>query len=333
VQVDGALTASGALSISDIDPADNPTFPDVPATSGDAGYGTFAMVGGTWQFALFGDHAAVQALAPGDSLVDTHTFVASDGSTQPVTVTINSPSAAPRIDETVDRPPPTREPTVADDPPPDDDRASEAGDPEAPEDTPAVAGDEPLDDVTGTSGEPGPIELPPPGTPIEIGEVVLSVLADPPTQQRATLQQSEVPADKPNVATAQSFLQELKSFWVETPEPASLALTEVRFGESFWDGLDKMADDLDQAAQRDAAQMQLSAEAAAGVGISLTAGFVSWALRAGSMAASFLAAMPTWRHFDPMPVLAADDKRRDDDAADGPGESPEDETVDELFEK
>lgn len=58
--------------------------------------------------------------------------------------------------------------------------------------------------------------------------------------------------------------------------------------------------------------MQLSAEAAAGVSTSLTAGFVSWALRAGSMAASFLALMPMWRHFDPMPVLSADEKDRND---------------------
>ena len=91
-----------------------------------------------------------------------------------------------------------------------------------------------------------------------------------------------------------------------------------------------MADDIDEAVRRDESKTQLSAEAAAGVGISLTAGFVGWALRAGSMAASFLAAMPTWRNFDPMPVLVADDGEHDD--ADDAEQEREDEAVEDLFE-
>ena len=55
-----------------------------------------------------------------------------------------------------------------------------------------------------------------------------------------------------------------------------------------------MLNDFDEAAQDEEKQHQMKAEVATGVGVSLTAGFVSWALRAGSMAASFLAAMQTW---------------------------------------
>ena len=79
-----------------------------------------------------------------------------------------------------------------------------------------------------------------------------------------------------------------------------------------------------------------SAEAAAGISLSLTAGFVSWALRAGSMAASFLAAMPTWRNFDPMPVLAADDKKKQHTIAEDEEQSTtagDDDRVDEMFDR
>ena len=124
--------------------------------------------------------------------------------------------------------------------------------------------------------------------------------------------------------TAQTFLQELKSFWQDDSTTASVEMSEVRFSQEFWNGLDKMANDLDESVEEQDRQMQLSAEAAAGVGISLTAGFVSWALRAGSMAASFLAAMPTWRHFDPMPVLAEDKGRKDKAVSDAEDdESPD----------
>jgi hypothetical protein len=114
-------------------------------------------------------------------------------------------------------------------------------------------------------------------------------------------------------------------------------MSEVRFGQEFWSGLDKMADDLDESAEEQDKKMQLSAEAAAGVGISLTAGFVSWALRAGAMASSFLASMPAWRQFDPMPVLMEDKGRKDKAVSDAeeelPDENGEDTNVDDLFER
>jgi hypothetical protein len=154
-------------------------------------------------------------------------------------------------------------------------------------------------------------------------------MAERPNPDRPSNERADAPAEKPDAA-AQTFLQELKSFWVEVPKDDRPQLGELGLSQAFWNGLDKMADDIDEAARRDEAKMQLSAEAAAGVGISLTAGFVSWALRAGSMAASFLAAMPTWRNFDPMPVLAADDEKPDD--GDDKELEREDKTVDDLFE-
>jgi hypothetical protein len=174
--------------------------------------------------------------------------------------------------------------------------------------------------------------------PLEPGEIFLSVIADARPNDGPVIQKSITTAAKPDVETAQTFLQELKSFWQADSTTTGVEVSEVRFSQDFWNGLDQMASDLDESVEEQDRKMQVSAEAAAGVGISLTAGFVSWALRAGSMAASFLAAMPTWRHFDPMPVLAEDKGRKGAAVSDAEDdESPrgdnKDTNVDQFFER
>jgi len=49
--------------------------------------------------------------------------------------------------------------------------------------------------------------------------------------------------------------------------------------------------------------------------LALTAGFVAWILRGGSLLASFIMTMPAWRHFDPLPVLGHGkrDRRKKED--------------------
>ena len=103
VTEDGALTGSGSITITDVDIADNPVnWVDEAATAGDNGYGTFEIIGGTWTYTLNNAHAAVQALDVGESLTDTYTFKATDGSTQLVTMTINGAADAPiAVDDAV----------------------------------------------------------------------------------------------------------------------------------------------------------------------------------------------------------------------------------------
>ena len=87
VTEDDGLTATGALTITDVDENDNPvTLADVAAMAGDRTYGTFPLSGGVWRYTL--NHAAVQNLDAGQMVQDTHTFTASNGRTQTVTVTI-----------------------------------------------------------------------------------------------------------------------------------------------------------------------------------------------------------------------------------------------------
>jgi VCBS repeat-containing protein len=87
---DATLSFPGTLLIEDVDSADNPvSFPDIPSTEGDNGYGSFEIVDGNWNYLLLNDHVDVQSLGEGESLTDTITFTATDGSTQRVSVTIN----------------------------------------------------------------------------------------------------------------------------------------------------------------------------------------------------------------------------------------------------
>ena len=90
-------TATGSLSISDVDADDSPTFPDA-TSAGDNGFGNFVLVGGVWTYTL--DQSAVQDLDAGDIVNDTVTFTASDGSTQQVTVTITGTDDASVISGT-----------------------------------------------------------------------------------------------------------------------------------------------------------------------------------------------------------------------------------------
>jgi VCBS repeat-containing protein len=102
VSEDGTLVTSNTLTITDADTSDNPvSFDDVTPTLGANGYGTFEITGNTWTFTLDNAHAAVQGLDAGESLNDSFTFTASDGSMQLVSVTINGAEDAPTLDNAI----------------------------------------------------------------------------------------------------------------------------------------------------------------------------------------------------------------------------------------
>lgn len=91
----GIPIATGTLTDTDVDNAPN-TFTAVssPAASDD-GYGTFTMTAaGVWTYTLDNNNSVVQALEVGDTLTDTFTVTAIDGTTQAVTVAIHGASDA-----------------------------------------------------------------------------------------------------------------------------------------------------------------------------------------------------------------------------------------------
>jgi VCBS repeat-containing protein len=314
---EGALpTASGTLNITDVDTADNPVnFPDAASTPGDNGYGRFELIGGVWTYTLDNAHPAVADLNEGDSLTDSHAFVASDGSVQKVTVSIDGtgfvgsvePPSSPEPIDNFDIPPATV--SDGDDETEDQDEAEsspwEAWQRTGAEDV-APTG---LDGLGLAVNQNAPLS----------DDLLLSVMV-----ARDSDGQAKVP-EKP-AEEARTFLQELKSFWQQEAEPLDELSLKERQDQAFWADLDRMLNDLDEDVKEVEKQQRLNAEVAAGIGVSLTAGFVSWALRAGSMVASFLAAMPAWRTFDPMPVLAADDEedKRAANSEDAEGQDPKD---------
>ncbi len=97
---DAPVTATGSIGISDVDADDSPVFNDVASTLGDNSYGSFVLTSGTWTYTL--DQSAVQYLDAGESVTDTITFTATDGSTQVVTVTVNGSEDLPTLDNAID---------------------------------------------------------------------------------------------------------------------------------------------------------------------------------------------------------------------------------------
>jgi hypothetical protein len=80
----------------------------------------------------------------------------------------------------------------------------------------------------------------------------------------------------------------------------------------FLGGLDRMTHEMDRAAAAEQAQAKLNGEFMMGITLSLTVGFVGWLLRAGSLLTSFMSVAPLWKQFDPLPVLGAAKKKKED---------------------
>ncbi len=85
----------GNLDAADVDnTSDSWTAIETPTLSAN-GYGTFTInAAGQWAYILDDDNATVQALNAGETLTDTFTATTIDGTTQPVTITINGANDA-----------------------------------------------------------------------------------------------------------------------------------------------------------------------------------------------------------------------------------------------
>lgn len=93
---DSVVTATGTISISDIDAESPPSFAD-KTVSGD--YGTLSLSNGNWVYTL--DQTAVQNLSEGQTATDVIQLTASDGTEQDITITINGSNDAPEgVDDT-----------------------------------------------------------------------------------------------------------------------------------------------------------------------------------------------------------------------------------------
>jgi VCBS repeat-containing protein len=320
VNAGGPLTDTGQLIITDADAGDNPVnFADVAATAGDSGYGTFAMTGGTWTYTLDTAQAAVQALQAGETLIDTHTFTASDGSAQVVTVTISGADTGAS-----EAPPPTV--GGGEDPGPDDDDDLIEADP--------LPEPEPEPEVILPTEE----ELPPP----ETGAPPTSTSWGPSTTPRqaasAITQLARYPGHRidridpmivaPNEAPSEAVrvFQYVRQQLATRMQAHFSPVAAVFFSsETMTQELDHIQSQIDKFLELESEQGQLIIGTAASLGASVFAGYVIWAFRGTGLVFGALSAMPMWRCFDPLPVLLGNEKKRDRDEEDKQGKSdPED---------
>ena len=92
---------------------------------------------------------------------------------------------------------------------------------------------------------------------------------------------------------------------IELPDMAQPAL---------WGALDMMTQQMNDAEEwrEQERERQVVLQASTGVAFTLSAGFITWLLRAGTLASSLLSSMPLWRGFDPLPVLgfAVNERKR-----------------------
>jgi hypothetical protein len=182
--------------------------------------------------------------------------------------------------------------------------------------TPFVPPPPPPPPPPGPGPVPVPVPVPVPGPPGPIpGGVVKPVLSPPPVlvtvvgatdepvkrvampnRKFARVEQPDIVLDEPSVLPL---------------EPLSLPVKKMlAVGHKLAERMTRLADDLERAMQEREHRAHLLGRVASFSGMALSAGFVAWILRGGSLLASFLASMPAWRHFDPLPVLGSGQRDR-----------------------
>ena len=95
--------------------------------------------------------------------------------------------------------------------------------------------------------------------------------------------------------------------------PASVSAT---LSVNMVGALEQMRSAIDSSYEEADEEAALFSRAGAAIALTLTAGFVSWLLRGGSLLATLLSTGSVWHGFDPIPVLAMDEDREEEDSED-----------------
>jgi hypothetical protein len=175
--------------------------------------------------------------------------------------------------------------------------------------TPFVPPPPPPPPPPGPGPVPGPVPVPVPGPPgpppvgvvtpvLQPPPVLVTVVGatDEPARKMALLARTFARVEQPEIVSQEPSVLPL--------EPLSLSVkTMLAMGHKLAERLTRLADDLERAMQERENQTRLFGRVTSFSGVALSAGFVMWLLRSGSLLASFLVSMPAWRRFDPLPVL------------------------------
>ena len=160
--------------------------------------------------------------------------------------------------------------------------------------------------------ESGPRVSPPEFTPTSTAPAATERLNRiRPEEPRATIDEAKDSVLFPWIDEARKLL--LTGLLGEpTPTPESEPAEKSQsVSELLFSKLDEMTASLERAMGVSQEQHVITARIAALTGTTLSAGFIAWALRSGTLLASFMATMPAWRHFDPLPVLGGSRSERE----------------------
>ncbi|MEW8118199.1 MAG: Ig-like domain-containing protein [Candidatus Thiodiazotropha sp.] len=107
----------------------------------------------------------------------------------------------------------------------------------------------------------------------------------------------------------------------------------IEVPEAIWQLLDSMNSEMSEHQREEVSSDKITVQNATFGTLALSAGYVAWLLRAGVLSASLLSFTPLWRQIDPLPVLSAHAKRRDEDQDHPPEEDPEEKRLAKLFDR
>ncbi|MCG7890844.1 MAG: Ig-like domain-containing protein [Candidatus Thiodiazotropha endolucinida] len=107
----------------------------------------------------------------------------------------------------------------------------------------------------------------------------------------------------------------------------------IEVPEAIWHLLDSMNSEMSEHQREQVSTDRITVQTATFGTLALSAGYVAWLLRAGVLSASLLSFTPLWRQIDPLPVLSAHAKRRDEDQDHPPEEDPDEKRLAKLFDR
>jgi VCBS repeat-containing protein len=317
VTEDGTLTATGVLSISDVDTGEA-VFTAQSAAASANGYGTVELDStGNWTYTLDNANATVQSLSAGQTLSDSFIAVSADGSTQVVTITITgADDGAGGSTGTIADP---GEDTGSDDP-----GSGEIYDayPQVPtDDTPLV--NPPIEitiDPVQERPDDGGFVSPP------FSNTDVSQPFDGSTDAGDAGDAGRRGGHDDHVYGEDVRLRELyfsKHTRFKTAENRQVADPQIDFSQidagsqasqrlDMQGAYDAFRDQLDQAFGDEKKSLAFRSKMAFFATATLTAGVVTYLLRASSLLSSLLFSLPAWHRFDPIAVFAGKRKKRKD---------------------
>ena len=136
---------------------------------------------------------------------------------------------------------------------------------------------------------------------------ILSSSVSPPTPDRAG-GSGAAPAAEAEAATPPPEQLTAEAEELENEEEAAVEAPKSVINPELRRAMDQMGAQMDAAHSQEGNVTQVVESAAKVTGSALSVGSVSWLLRGGTLFASVLSSLPTWKGFDPLPVLNASNR-------------------------